>query len=82
MGGVFLGLGGGVAGAQGERYDLVEEGGELVGRGCRGAVLPFGEGGGTYPHELGEAACGRVRKLDGSRKVKNAINFGFTLDKG
>ena len=69
-----------MAGAQGEGYDLVEEAGEFLDGGRGGAVLPGGKGGGAYPHELGEAACGRVRQLDGSRKVKNAINFGFSLD--
>ena len=69
-----------MAGAQGEGDDLVEEAGEFLDGGRGGAVLPGGERGGAYPHELGEAACGRVRKLDGSRKVENAIYFGFTLD--
>ena len=85
MGGGCFGFGGGlggggVAGAQGEGYDLVEEAGEFLDGGRGGAVLPGGERGGAYPHELGKTVGGRVRKLDGSRKVKNAINFGFSLD--
>lgn len=70
-----------MAAAQGEGYDLVEEAGEFLDGGRGGAVLPGGERGGAYPHELGEAACGRVRQLDGSCKVENAIIFGIPLDK-
>ena len=58
-----------MAGAQGEGDDLVEEAGEFLDGGRGGALPPGVERGGAYPHELGEAACGRVRQLDGSRKV-------------
>ena len=58
-----------MAGAQGEGDDLVEEAGEFLDGGRGGALPPGVERGGAYPHELGEAACGRVRKLDGSCKV-------------
>ena len=70
----------GVAGAQGEGDDLVEQAGKFLDGGRGGAVLPGGKGSGTYPYELGKTVGGSVRQLDGSRKVKNAINFGFSLD--